>query len=88
MLLSGESRIGRKDMSRALARRLSKLEAIRKPSGPPRLVVRYEGGSGKDPEEPEADIDESDPNAVVVVVQYVDMSSKAPLGHRRDKADR
>jgi hypothetical protein len=55
---------------RNLARRLAKLETFRKPSGPPRLVVQYEGCAEEDPEEPEADIDE---NTVVVVVQYVDM---------------
>lgn len=67
---------------RTLARRLSKLEALRKTSGPPRLVVRYEG-CDEEPEGLAADIDESDPNTVAVVVEYVDMPPKAGAGPTR-----
>jgi hypothetical protein len=56
-----------------LQRRLKKLEACSAPPKPVRLLVRYEGCDWEDPEEPEADIDESDPNTRVLVVRYVDM---------------
>jgi len=63
-----------------LQRRLSKLEARSDPRGPLRLVVRYETGDPQDTEETESAVDENDPNTLLVVVQYVDMPSKAPLG--------
>ena len=67
-----------------LQRRLKKLEARSDPRGPLRLVVRYEDGDLQDPdEEPESDVDENDPNTLVVVVQYVDMPAKSPLGPTR-----
>jgi hypothetical protein len=56
-----------------LLRRLQKLEAKSAPRGPLRLLVRYEGCDGLDAEEPQQDIDESDPNTVVLTVQYIDM---------------
>ena len=62
-----------------LQRRLKKLEARSDPRGPVRLVVRYEDDDLQDPdEEPESDVDENDPNTLVVVVQYVDMPAKSP----------
>jgi len=68
-----------------LQRRLKKLEARSDPhGGRPRLVVRYEGCGWGDPaEEPEEHFDENDPNTVLVVVQYVDMPAKSPLGPTR-----
>ena len=61
-----------------LQRRLKKLEVRNAPhEGRPRLVVRYPD------EETESDFDETDPNTLVVVVEYVDMPSKAPLGPTR-----
>jgi hypothetical protein len=61
-------------MSRTLARRLAKLEGLRKPSDPLRLIVRYEGCNWNDPEdELQEDVDENDPNTMVLTVQYVDM---------------
>jgi len=48
-----------------------------------RLLVRYEGCDGLDAEEPQEDIDESDPNTVVLTVQYIDMPPKSPLGPTR-----
>jgi len=66
-----------------LQRRLSKLEARTAPPKPVRLVVRYEGSDWEEPEESEADIDQNDPNTVYVVVQYVDMPPKSPLGPTR-----
>jgi len=56
-----------------LQRRLRKLETRSDPRGPLRLVVRYPD------EEPESDVDENDPNTLVVVVEYVDMPAKSPL---------
>ena len=64
-----------------LQRRLKKLEARSDPRGPLRLVVRYPD------EETESDFDETDPNTLVVVVQYVDMPSKAPPGPARGQLD-
>ena len=61
-----------------LQRRLRKLEARSDPRGPVRLVVRYETGDPQDTDETESDVDENDPNTLVVVVEYVDMPSKAP----------
>lgn len=61
-----------------LQRRLKKLEERSAPPKPPRLVVRYEGCDWGEPEETQQDIDESDPNTLVVVVQYVDRPPKAP----------
>ena len=62
-----------------LQRRLKKLEARNAPhGGRPRLVVRYDDGLQDPDEEPESDADENDPNTLLVVVQYVDMPSKAP----------
>jgi hypothetical protein len=58
---------------RPIYRRLRKLEACYAPPKPPRLIVRYEGCDWEEPEEPGADIDENDPSAVVLTVQYVDM---------------
>jgi len=66
-----------------LQRRLRKLETRRDPRGPLRLVVRYETGDPQDTEETESSVDESDPNTFLVVVEYVDMPSKAPLGPTR-----
>jgi hypothetical protein len=66
-----------------LQKRLRQLEVRRAQRKPPRLVVRFQGGAGEGPGEPEADIDESDENTTVVVVQYVDMPAKAPLGPTR-----
>jgi hypothetical protein len=48
-----------------------------------RLLVRYEGSDWEKHEEPEADIDEADEDAVVVVVRYVDMPAKAGQGPTR-----
>ena len=64
-----------------LQRRLQKLEACNAPhGGRPRLVVRYEGCGWGDPdEEPGSDVDQSDPNTVLVVVQYFDMPPKSGL---------
>ena len=72
-----------------LQRRLKKLEVRDAPrGGRPRLVVRYEGcGWGNPDEEPEGDFDENDPNTVLVVVQYVDMPSKAPVRPTRGQPD-
>jgi hypothetical protein len=58
-----------------LQRRLKKLEARSAPPKPLRLVVRYEGCDWQDPEDRHADVDENDPNAVVLTVRYVDMPS-------------
>ena len=63
---------------RNLRRRLTQLEARRAQLNPRRVVVRFEG-----PGEPEADIDESDENTTVVVVQYVDRPAKSDLGPTR-----
>ena len=63
-----------------LQRRLKKLEARSDPRGPVRLVVRYETGDPQDTDETESDVDENDPNTLVVVVQYVDMPAKATCG--------
>ena len=72
-----------------LQRRLKKLETRNAPhGGRPRLVVRYEGcGWGNADKEPEEDFDENDPNTVLVVVQYVDMPSKAPTQPARAQPD-
>jgi hypothetical protein len=69
-----------------LLRRLKKLEARSDPRGPVRLVVRYETGDPQDADKTESDVDENDPNTLVVVVQYVDMPSKARLGPARGAA--
>jgi hypothetical protein len=62
-----------------LQRRLQKLEALSSPRGPVHLVVRYGDDDLQDPDkEPESDVDENDPNTLVVVVQYVDMPAKSP----------
>jgi len=67
-----------------LQRRLKKLEARSDPRGPLRLVVRYPDDDFQDPDdERESDAGENDPNTFVVVVEYVDMPSKAPLGPTR-----
>ena len=51
---------------------------------PVRLVVRYEDGDLEDPdEEPDFDVDENDPNTLVVVVQYTDMPPKSLPGPAR-----
>jgi hypothetical protein len=47
--------------------------ARRAPPKPVRLLVQYEGCDGLDSEEPEADVDESDLNTVVLTVRYVDL---------------
>jgi hypothetical protein len=47
-----------------LQRRLKKLETRTAPPKPPRLVVRYEGCDGLDPEYPQADISETDENTM------------------------
>jgi hypothetical protein len=65
---------------RNLQRRLRKLEVRREQRKPQRVVVRLEGCDPEKHGEPEADIDESDENTMVVVVQYVDVPPKAPLG--------
>jgi hypothetical protein len=72
-----------------LQRRLKKLEAHNAPhGGRPRLVVRYEGCGWGDPdEEPDEDIDESDPNTVLLIVQYVDVPPKSPLVPARGQPD-
>ena len=70
-----------------LQRRLKKLEARSDPRGPVRLVVRYETGDPQDTDETDSDGDENDPNTLVVVVEYVDMPSKAPLGPARGRSD-
>jgi hypothetical protein len=62
-----------------LQRRLKKLETRTAPPKPPRLVVRYVGCDGLDPEYPQADINETDENTMLVVVEYVDRPPKAPL---------
>jgi hypothetical protein len=56
-----------------LERRLRKLETRSGPSKPVRLVVRYEGCDGLEQGDPQEDVDESDPNTVVLTVRYVDM---------------
>ena len=66
-----------------LQRRLKKLEARSAPRGPVRLLVRYEGCDWADPEYPQADINETDENTMVVVVEYVDRPPKADLGPTR-----
>jgi hypothetical protein len=66
-----------------LQRCLKKLETRSAPPKPPRLVVRYEGCDWEEPEESQQDIDESDPNTIVVTVEYVDRPPKAPLGPTR-----
>jgi hypothetical protein len=39
------------------------------------------GAAGGDPdEEPEEDFDENDPDTLLLIVQYVDMPPKSPLG--------
>jgi hypothetical protein len=43
-------------------------------------VVRYETGDPLDTDETESDVDENDPNTLLVVVKYVDMPPKSPLG--------
>ena len=63
-----------------LQRRLKKLEARSDPRGPVRLVVRYETGDPQDTDETESDVDENDPNTLVVVVQYVDVPPKSTSG--------
>ena len=63
-----------------LQRRLKKLEARSDPRGPLRLVVRYETGDPLDIDETESDVDENDPNTVLVVVQYFDMPAKSTAG--------
>jgi len=70
-----------------LQRRLRKLETRSDPRGPLRLVVRYEDDLQDPDEEPESDADENDPNTVLVVVQYVDMPSKAPPQPARGQPD-
>ena len=60
-----------------LQRRLKKLETRSDPRGPLRLVVRYPD------EETESDLDENDPNTLVVVVEYVDMPPKSTSGPTR-----
>ena len=69
-----------------LQRRLRKLEALSSPRGPVRLLVRYETGDSLDTDETESDFDENDPNTLVLVVEYVDMPSKAPLGPARGRS--
>ncbi len=56
-----------------LERRLRKLEARSAPPKPVRLVVRYEGCDGLEQEELQEDVDQNDPNTVVLTVRYVDM---------------
>ena len=70
-----------------LQRRIRKLEALSSPRGPVRLVVRYETGDPQDTDETDSDCDENDPNTLVVVVEYVDMPSKAPAGPARGLPD-
>jgi hypothetical protein len=65
---------------RNLQSRLRQLEVRRAQLTPQRVVVRLEGGAGEGPGEPEADIDESDENTTVIVVQYVDRPAKSDLG--------
>ena len=62
-----------------LQRRIRKLEALSSPRGPVRLLVRYETGDSLDTDETESDVEENDPNTLVVVVQYVDVPAKSPL---------
>ena len=54
-------------------------KALSSPRGPLRLVVRYETGDSLDTDETESDVEENDPNTLVVVVQYVDVPAKSPL---------
>ena len=69
---------------KSIARRLQKLETRSAPPKPLRLVVRYEDSDLRDPDEQrDADIDANDPNTLVVVVQYVDVPARAPLGPAR-----
>ena len=70
-----------------LERRIRKLEALSSPRGPVRLVVRYETGDPQDTDETDSDGDENDPNTLVVVVEYVDMPSKAPPQPARGQPD-
>jgi hypothetical protein len=71
-----------------LQRRLKKLEARSDPRGPLRLVVRYPDDDFQGPDdERESDADENDPNTFVVVVEYVDMPSKAPPQPAREQPD-
>ena len=63
-----------------LQRRIRKLEALSSPRGPVRLVVQYENGDPLDTDETEPDLDENDPNTLLVVVKYVDMPPKSSLG--------
>jgi len=71
-----------------LQRRLKKLEALSSPRGPVRLVVRYETGDPQDTDdETEPDVDENDPNTLVVVLQYVDVPPKSPPGPARGQPD-
>jgi len=63
-----------------LHRRIWKLEAIRSPREPVRLVVRYQTGDPQDTDETESDVDENDPNTLVMVVQYADVRPKSPVG--------
>jgi hypothetical protein len=65
-----------------LQRRIRKLEALSSPRGPVRLLVRYETGDSPDTDETESDVDENDPNTLVVVVEYVDMPPKHLWGRR------
>ena len=65
-----------------LQRRIRKLEALSSPRGPVRLVVRYETGDPQDTDETDSDVDENDPNTLVVVVEYVDMPPKHLWGRR------
>jgi hypothetical protein len=64
-----------------LQRRLKKLEMRSDPLGPLRLVVRYPDDDLDGPDdERESDANENDSNTLVVVVEYVDVPAKAPLG--------
>jgi hypothetical protein len=68
---------------RSILRRVSKLEAIRPPAGPPRVVVRYEGKDCEDPDDPKEPEGEIDENTVVITVRYVDKASLAAAGEAR-----
>jgi hypothetical protein len=51
-------------------------------------VVRYPDDDFQGPDdERESDADENDPNTFVVVVEYVDMPSKAPPQPAREQPD-
>jgi hypothetical protein len=58
---------------KGIEKRLRKLEALSAPPAPVRLVVRYEGCDGLEQEDPQEDVDENDPNTLVLTVRYVDM---------------